>query len=310
MYYNEHIKNKGECDMLDEKTLTMVKTHPGFIAAMDQGDLSTPGALRQYGVPDETYQTSEEMHNIIHDMRTRMIISDEFSSKYVLGVILYKDALERTIFSEPMPDYLWNKKGMLPFLKIDQGLAPLVDGVQQMAELTEFDTLVEKAKDFPFIGFKFRSLVCAANEEGIKQLVKQQFNLAKKVYSLGYLPMLEPDIDLHIIDKKQAEIYLKEALIKELNDLDSDMKIMLKLTLPSEPDFYHDLLDFPQVVRMLASSSGLRQTEADKKLSENHDMIASFSRALTEGLSYQESDMEFDFHLRQTLHAIFDASNT
>ncbi len=310
MYYNEHIKNKGECDMLDEKTLTMVKTHPGFIAAMDQGDLSTPGALRQYGVPDETYQTSEEMHNIIHDMRTRMIISDEFSSKYVLGVILYKDALERTIFSEPMPDYLWNKKGMLPFLKIDQGLAPLVDGVQQMAELTEFDTLVEKAKDFPFIGFKFRSLVCAANEEGIKQLVKQQFDLAKKVYSLGYLPMLEPDIDLHIIDKKQAEIYLKEALIKELNDLDSDMKIMLKLTLPSEPDFYHDLLDFPQVVRMLASSSGLRQTEADKKLSENHDMIASFSRALTEGLSYQESDMEFDFHLRQTLHAIFDASNT
>ncbi|APB31613.1 class I fructose-bisphosphate aldolase [Vagococcus teuberi] len=296
--------------MLDEKTLTMVKTHPGFIAAMDQGDLSTPGALRQYGVPDETYQTSEEMHNIIHDMRTRMIISDEFSSKYVLGVILYKDALERTIFSEPMPDYLWNKKGMLPFLKIDQGLAPLVDGVQQMAELTEFDTLVEKAKDFPFIGFKFRSLVCAANEEGIKQLVKQQFDLAKKVYSLGYLPMLEPDIDLHIIDKKQAEIYLKEALIKELNDLDSDMKIMLKLTLPSEPDFYHDLLDFPQVVRMLASSSGLRQTEADKKLSENHDMIASFSRALTEGLSYQESDMEFDFHLRQTLHAIFDASNT
>ncbi|RHH71451.1 fructose-bisphosphate aldolase class I [Vagococcus sp. AM17-17] len=310
MYYNEHIKNKGECDMLDEKTLTMVKTHPGFIAAMDQGDLSTPGALRQYGVPDETYQTSEEMHNIIHDMRTRMIISDEFSSKYVLGVILYKDALERTIFSEPMPDYLWNKKGMLPFLKIDQGLAPLVDGVQQMAELTEFDTLVEKAKDFPFIGFKFRSLVCAANEEGIKQLVKQQFDLAKKVYSLGYLPMLEPDIDLHIIDKKQAEIYLKEALIKELNDLDSDMKIMLKLTLPSESDFYHDLLDFPQVVRMLASSSGLRQTEADKKLSENHDMIASFSRALTEGLSYQESDMEFDFHLRQTLHAIFDASNT
>lgn len=310
MYYNEHIKNKGECDMLDEKTLTMVKTHPGFIAAMDQGDLSTPGALRQYGVPDETYQTSEEMHNIIHDMRTRMIISDEFSSKYVLGVILYKDALERTIFSEPMPNYLWNKKGMLPFLKIDQGLAPLVDGVQQMAELTEFDTLVEKAKDFPFIGFKFRSLVCAANEEGIKQLVKQQFYLAKKVYSLGYLPMLEPDIDLHIIDKKQAEIYLKEALIKELNDLDSDMKIMLKLTLPSEPDFYHDLLDFPQVVRMLASSSGLRQTEADKKLSENHDMIASFSRALTEGLSYQESDMEFDFHLRQTLHAIFDASNT
>lgn len=310
MYYNEHIKNKGECDMLDEKTLTMVKTHPGFIAAMDQGDLSTPGALRQYGVPDETYQTSEEMHNIIHDMRTRMIISDEFSSKYVLGVILYKDALERTIFSEPMPDYLWNKKGMLPFLKIDQGLAPLDDGVQQMAELTEFDTLVEKAKDFPFIGFKFRSLVCAANEEGIKQLVKQQFDLAKKVYSLGYLPMLEPDIDLHIIDKKQAEIYLKEALIKELNDLDSDMKIMLKLTLPSEPDFYHDLLDFPQVVRMLASSSGLRQTEADKKLSENHDMIASFSRALTEGLSYQESDMEFDFHLRQTLHAIFDASNT
>ncbi|WP_158563501.1 MULTISPECIES: class I fructose-bisphosphate aldolase [Vagococcus] len=296
--------------MLDEKTLTMVKTHPGFIAAMDQGDLSTPGALRQYGVPDETYQTSEEMHNIIHDMRTRMIISDEFSSKYVLGVILYKDALERTIFSEPMPDYLWNKKGMLPFLKIDQGLAPLVDGVQQMAELTEFDTLVEKAKDFPFIGFKFRSLVCAANEEGIKQLVKQQFDLAKKVYSLGYLPMLEPDIDLHIIDKKQAEIYLKEALIKELNDLDSDMKIMLKLTLPSESDFYHDLLDFPQVVRMLASSSGLRQTEADKKLSENHDMIASFSRALTEGLSYQESDMEFDFHLRQTLHAIFDASNT
>lgn len=310
MYYNEHIKNKGECDMLDEKTLTMVKTHPGFIAAMDQGDLSTPGALRQYGVPDETYQTSEEMHNIIHDMRTRMIISDEFSSKYVLGVILYKDALERTIFSEPMPNYLWNKKGMLPFLKIDQGLAPLVDGVQQMAELTEFDTLVEKAKDFPFIGFKFRSLVCAANEEGIKQLVKQQFDLAKKVYSLGYLPMLEPDIDLHIIDKKQAEIYLKEALIKELNDLDTDMKIMLKLTLPSEPDFYHDLLDFPQVVRMLASSSGLRQTEADKKLSENHDMIASFSRALTEGLSYQESDMEFDFHLRQTLHAIFDASNT
>ncbi|MGY3704437.1 hypothetical protein BW731_10235 [Vagococcus martis] len=296
--------------MLDEKTLTMVKTHPGFIAAMDQGDLSTPGALRQYGVPDETYQTSEEMHNIIHDMRTRMIISDEFSSKYVLGVILYKDALERAIFSEPMPNYLWNKKGMLPFLKIDQGLAPLVDGVQQMAELTEFDTLVEKAKDFPFIGFKFRSLVCAANEEGIKQLVKQQFDLAKKVYSLGYLPMLEPDIDLHIIDKKQAEIYLKEALIKELNNLDTDMKIMLKLTLPSEPDFYHDLLDFPQVVRMLASSSGLRQTEADKKLSENHDMIASFSRALTEGLSYQESDMEFDFHLRQTLHAIFDASNT
>lgn len=310
MYYNEHIKIKGECDMLDEKTLTIVKTHPGFIAAMDQGDLSTPGALRQYGVPDETYQTSEEMHNIIHDMRTRMIISNEFSSKYVLGVILYKDALERTIFSEPVPNYLWHKKGMLPFLKIDQGLAPLREGVQLMDELTEFDVLVEKAKNFPFIGFKYRSLICSANEEGIKQLVKQQFDLAKKVYALGYLPMLEPDIELHIPDKKQAEVYLKNALREELSQLDNDVKIMLKLTLPTEADFYHDLLDYPNIVRMLASSSGLRQTEADKKLSENHDMIASFSRALTEGLSYQESDMEFDFHLRQTLHAIFDASNT
>ena len=310
MYYNEHIKNKGECDMLDEKTLTIVKTHPGFIAAMDQGDLSTPGALRQYGVPDETYQTSEEMHNIIHDMRTRMIISDEFSSKYVLGVILYKDALERTIFSEPMPNYLWDKKGILPFLKIDQGLAPLMNGVQLLDELTEFDELVEKAKDFPFIGMKYRSLVCSANEKGIKELVKQQFDLAKKVYALGYLPMLEPDIELHIPDKKQAETYLKEAIREELSKLDKEVQVMLKLTLPTVPDFYHDLLDFPNVVRILASSSGLRQTEADKKLSENHDMIASFSRALTEGLSYQESDMEFDFHLHQTIHAIYDASNT
>lgn len=294
--------------MLNEENLKIIKEHPGFIAAMDQGDLTTPSTLRKYGIPDETYQTEEEMHMIVHDMRTRMVISPEFNAKYVLGVILYKDSLNRQIYGKDFPNYLWEEKEILPFLKIDQGLAPKQNGVQLMKDLTEYDELIEQAKKYPIIGLKTRSLIGAANEKGIKDIVKQQFDIAKKVYKDGFLPVIEPNIELHIPDKKQAEVYLKEELHQAIRALPKDMLITIKLTLPEEADFYHDLIEYPNVVRILASSSGLRQTEADRKLSENHDMIASFSRALTEGLSYEETEFEYDYHLKQTIHAIYDAS--
>lgn len=296
--------------MLNEEVLNKIKNQKGFIAAIDNSDVSVPYTLTRYGIPDVTYNTSDEMHRIVHDMRMRMLLSDSFSSEHILAVILCKDTLERTIFNKKVSQYITRDKGMSIFLKIDDGLAPMSSGVQLFKQVTKFEDWIKKAKENNIIGMKSRSLILEANEDGIKEIVTQQIELAKSVHKVGFLPMLEPDIGLHIRDKKQAELYLKKHLIKEIRELPEDMFITLKLTLPVEADFYHDLLEFPQVIRIMASSSGLGQTEADNKLSQNHDMIASFSRALNEGLTYDETDFEYEMNLANTIKSIYEASNT
>ncbi len=294
--------------MLDEKKLKIMQENPGFIAALDESARRTPGALRAYGIPDETYRTDEEMFDLIHDMRYRIMASSDFSSECIIATILFKDTVKRTINRINTCEYLWEKKGIIPFLKIDQGQEPVMNGVQLMKEITDLEELFTLAKEYQIFGTKSRSLILSANKMGIKEIVDQQFELAKKALANNLLPIIEPEIDIHSPEKEQSEAILKEELLNHLNQLTKDEKIILELSLPDVPDFYEDLLSHPNVVRVVASSGGYRKAEADKKLSQNHGMIASFSRALEEGLAYQETDLEFDFALKESIQSIFDAS--
>ncbi|MGX7025535.1 class I fructose-bisphosphate aldolase [Vagococcus hydrophili] len=294
--------------MLDEKKLKIMQEKPGFIAALDESIRRTPSALRSYGIPDETYHTNQEMLDLIHDMRYRIMASSDFDSEHIIATILYKDTLKRTIQRVNTCEYLLEKKGIIPFLKIDQGQEPVMNGVQLMKEITDFDELMDLAKANKIFGTKSHSIILSANKMGIKEAVDQQFDLARKVLDNGLLPIIEPEVDIHSPEKEQSEAILKEELLGHLNQMNPDQKVILELSLPSIPDFYEELLSHPNVVRVVASSGGYKKAEADKKLSQNHGMIASFSRALEEGLAYQETDMEFDFALRESIQSIFDAS--
>lgn len=294
--------------MIDEKKLKVMSEKPGFIAALDQSGGSTPAILRAYGIPDETYQTNEEMFNLMHDMRYRIIVSPDFSSEHILAAILFSDTIKRTIEGINTCEYLWEKKGIIPFLKIDQGLDVVRSGAQMMKPIENLEEKLVEAKKHYIFGTKARSLILNANEVGIKEVVEQQFDLAKTIFAHDLIPIIEPEIDIHSPEKAKSEALLKEELKKQLDQLDDDVKVILKLTLPSVPDFYHEFIDHPNVVRVVALSGGYRKAEADKKLSENHGMIASFSRALEEGLAYQETDMEFEFALKESIDSIFEAS--
>lgn len=299
---------EGEKNMIDEKKLKIMSEKPGFIAALDQSGGSTPNVLRDYGIPDDTYHTDEEMFNLAHDMRYRIITSPDFSSDYVLAAILFEDTMKRTIEGVNTCEYLWDKKEIIPFLKIDQGLDVLKSGAQMMNPIEDLDNILEEAKNYNIFGTKMRSLILNANPVGIKDVVAQQFELATTIYKKGFLPILEPEIDINSTEKGKTEIILKEELLKALNSLDSDVKVILKLSLPKIPNFYEDLMTHPNVVRVAALSGGYNKAEADKKLSENKGMIASFSRALEEGLAYQETDIEFNFALKESVDSIYRAS--
>ncbi|MGO2084185.1 fructose bisphosphate aldolase [Vagococcus sp.] len=296
--------------MTDNQKIEKMISGKGFIAALDQSGGSTPKTLRQYGIPDNSYQTDEEMFNIVHDMRQRIMMSPEFSSDHIIGAIIFEDTMKRKVEGLFTADYLWTKKQILPFLKIDVGLLPEQNGVQLMKEIPNIDQKLADAKAHHIFGTKERSFIFGANEVGIKTLVDQQFKLAETVFKAGLIPTIEPEIDIHSKDKKQSEIILKKYLLEKLSELPTEMKVMLKLTLPSIPDFYQELIAQPNVIRVVALSGGYKRDEADKKLAENHGMIASFSRALLEDLAYQETDFEFDMYLRQTIEQIDDASRS
>lgn len=280
----------------------------GFIAALDQSGGSTPKTLKAYGIDENQYNTNEEMFNLVHEMRSRIINSPVFTSDHILGVILFEGTMEKAIDGLPTADYLWHKKGILSFLKIDKGLADEENGVQLLKPIPNLNLLLEKATHHHIFGTKERSLIKLANPKGIKAVVEQQVELAKQVSLAGLVPIIEPEVDINSPEKEEAEVILKEELLKQLAKLDSHVKVILKLSIPTIDNFYEDLANDLHVVRVVALSGGYSREEANKRLSRNHRLIASFSRALAEGLTYQQTPIEFDSTLEQSILGIYNAS--
>lgn len=296
--------------MMNQEQLKRMQSGKGFIAALDQSGGSTPKALKAYGISEDRYSNDEEMFVIIHEMRTRIIKSPAFHSKHILGAILFENTMDRYIDGQYTADFLWEKKGIVPFLKVDKGLAPLKDGVQVMKPIDGLDNLLKRANERNIFGTKMRSFIKEANAEGIKTVVQQQFDIAKQIAAAGLVPIIEPEVDIHAQDKAESERILKEEFFKQLAKLDENVKVMFKVSLPTEDNFYSDLIKDPHVVRVVALSGGYSQAEANKILARNHGMIASFSRALTEGLSANQTDEEFSAILGKSIEAIAEASNT
>jgi fructose-bisphosphate aldolase class I len=295
----------------DFKTqLKKMRTHPGFIAALDQSGGSTPGALRAYGIKEDVWSNDEQMFAIVHQMRTRIVTSPAFTGERILGAILFENTIEREIEGKPAADYLWNVKRVVPFLKVDKGLAGEGRGVQLMKPMPELAALLDKAKAKRVFGTKMRSLVKQANGVGIKDIVSQQFEAARQIIAAGLVPIVEPEVDIHCPDKAEAEELLKAAILEELHELPVGQLVMLKLTLPDKDDLYAEFVSHPKVVRVVALSGGYTRDEANERLGRNHGVVASFSRALVEGLSAQQSDAEFNAMLDASIRSIFEASNT
>ena len=295
---------------MNNEQLTRMREGKGFIAALDQSGGSTPKALRLYGVAESEYSGEEEMFDLIHAMRSRMVLSPAFNGDRVLGAILFEGTMDRTIDGLGSAEYLWQKKKVIPFLKVDKGLADEVDGVQVMKPMPDLDALCKKAVAHGVFGTKMRSVIKAANKKGIEAVVAQQFEIGKQIIANGLVPIIEPEVDINIPDKAEAEVILKSAIISELDRLSADQPVMLKLTIPDVDNFYAELVAHPRVVRVVALSGGYTREDANAKLSRNNGMIASFSRALTEGLSAQQSEDEFNRTLDASIAGIFAASNT
>ena len=296
----------------DVNTVQLDRMHSGkgFIAALDQSGGSTPKALSQYGVQETSFTNDEEMYTLVHEMRTRIIKSPAFDSQYILGAILFENTMDRKIDGQWTADYLWEKKNIVPFLKVDKGLADLANGVQLMKPIANLDELLDRAVERHVFGTKMRSVIKEANEAGIEQAVAQQFEVGLQIFKKGLVPIIEPEVDIYSADKEKSEEILKAAIIKQLNLLGKDVKVMLKLSIPTVTDFYKELMSDPHVVRVVALSGGYAQEEANQKLSQNHGLIASFSRALSEGLSFGQNDADFDTKLEKTIAAIYKASIT
>jgi len=295
---------------LNEQQLQKMKTYPGFIAALDQSGGSTPGALHLYGIREGAWSNEDEMFALVHQMRSRLITSPSFTGERILGAILFENTMDREIEKRPTADYLWNVKRIVPFLKVDKGLAAEKDGVQLMKPIPALAALLDKARSKGIFGTKMRSVIKQANAAGIQQIVNQQFELAEQIIAAGLVPIVEPEVDIHCPDKAKAEKLLKAAIREKLDKLPAGQLVMLKLTLPEEDDFYADFVGHPNVVRVVALSGGYTRDEANSRLRRNHGIVASFSRALVEGLSAQQSESEFNAVLDQSIQSIFDASNT
>ena len=294
----------------NQEQFEKMKTHPGFIAALDQSGGSTPGALRLYGIKEGAWSNEDEMFALVHEMRTRVITSPSFTGDRIIAAILFENTMDRDIERQPTADYLWNVKQVVPFLKVDQGLAAEKDGVQLMKPMPALAALLAKAKAKRIFGTKMRSVIKQANAAGIQSVVNQQFEVAGQIVAAGLLPIVEPEVDIHCPEKVRSEELLKAAILEKLNELTASQFVMLKLTLPEQDDFYSDLIKHPRVVRVVALSGGYSQEGADDRLRRDHSMVASFSRALLEGLSAQQSDAEFNSVLEKSIQSIFDASNT
>ena len=293
-----------------EDQLQKVKTAPGFIAALDQSGGSTPKALGLYGVSEDAWSNDDEMFDVVHQMRTRIITSSSFGGDRILGAILFENTMDREIEGQSTASYLWNVKNVAPFLKVDLGLADEADGVQLMKPITNLATLLEKAKSNGIFGTKMRSVIKQANPAGIKAIVDQQFQIGKQIVEAGFVPIIEPEVDIHCPDKAEAEDLLHDAIMSELNALGDNELVMLKLTLPEKDNLYADCIAHPNVVRVVALSGGYSRGEANERLARNNGMVASFSRALSEGLKAQQTQEEFDAMLDDSIGAIAAASAT
>jgi len=295
---------------LNEQQLQKIKSHPGFIAALDQSGGSTPKALALYGIKEGAWSNEDEMFTIVHQMRTRMITSSSFNGERIIGAILFENTMDRDINEQPAANYLWNVKGVVPFLKIDKGLDAEKQGVQLMKPIPALAALLEKAKSKRIFGTKMRSFIKQADTAGIRDIVNQQFELAAQITAAGLMPIVEPEVDIHCPEKAKAEGLLKAAILEKLNQLPQGQMVMLKLTLPEQDNFYADFVKHPKVLRVVALSGGYSRDEANKRLRRNHGVVASFSRALAEGLSAQQSAVEFNATLDKSIQSIFEASKT
>lgn len=288
--------------------LQKMKTTPGFVAALDQSGGSTPKALTSYGIKENAWSNEAEMFALVHQMRTRIITSPSFTGRRILGAILFENTMDSEIEGQPSADYLWNVKRVVPFLKVDQGLAAEKDGVQLMKPMPNLAALLAQAQAKRIFGTKMRSFIQQANAVGIQDIVNQQFEAARQIIAAGLVPIIEPEVDIHSPEKARAEGLLKAALLEKLNQLPVGQLVMLKLTLPEQDDFYAECVSHPRVVRVVALSGGYSQQEGNNRLRRNHGIVASFSRALVEGLSVQQSDPEYNAVLNESIQSIFDAS--
>ena len=276
-----------------DKQLQRIKNGSGFIAALDQSGGSTPKALENYGVTGEDYDNDDAMFDLVHEMRSRIVTCDAFDNERVLGAILFEDTMEREINGKSTANYLWEDKNIVPFLKVDKGLAEQMSGVQVMRPMPDLDQLLDKAKNYPVFGTKMRSVIYEPNVDGIELVVQQQFDVAKQILSKGLMPIVEPEVDINSAQKHDCEVLLKADILRNLERLNDEQQVMLKLTLPEEAGFYQELIDHPKVLKVVALSGGYSRSDACAKLKQNPGIIASFSRAFTEGLSKQQSDSEF-----------------
>ena len=290
--------------------LDKVRSQDGFIAALDQSGGSTPKALRLYGVGEDAYAGDDEMFGVVHRMRTRIVTSPVFSGDRILGAILFENTLDRDIGGMNSARYLWEEKNVAPFLKVDKGLAPVNDGVQVMNPIPNLSRLLDKANSRNVFGTKMRSVIKSADAAGIERVVNQQFEIGRQIVAAGLMPIIEPEVDINAPDKREAEDLLRDQLLAHLDGLADGENVMFKLTLPEEPGLYQACLEHPNLLRLVALSGGYSREEANRRLAQNPGMVASFSRALTEGLSAQQSDDDFDAMLDASIQAIFDASRT
>ena len=293
-----------------KEQLQKMKHQPGFIAALDQSGGSTPNALRAYGIGENAWASEEQMFALVHQMRTRIITSPAFTGERILAAILFENTMDRSIEAQPTADYLWNVKRIVPLLKVDKGLAEEKRGVQLMKPMPELGALLDRAKAKRMFGTKMRSVVKHADAAGIRDVVTQQFEIARQIIAAGFVPIVEPEVDIHCPEKARAEELLKAAILEKLGGLAPSQLVMLKLTLPEKDDLYADFVGHPNVVRVVALSGGYSREEGNRRLRRNHGVVASFSRALVEGLSAQQSDAEYNALLDASIQSIFEASIT
>lgn len=293
---------------MDLQKFNRIKNDDGFIAALDQSGGSTPKALRLYGIDEDKYSSEEEMFDLIHQMRTRIVTSKSFTKERILGAILFEMTMERKVDDKFTPDYLWNDKGIVSFLKVDKGLAEEKNGVQLMKPIADLEQIVKKGVEYGVFGTKMRSVIKKANEDAIREVVAQQFEFAKIILAGGLIPIVEPEVDINSNEKEKCEEILKREILKELDKLNEGQEIMLKLTLPTIDNFYKELVEHKRVLRVVALSGGYSREKSNELLAKNNKIIASFSRALTEGLNANQTQEEFDKTLDETIESIFQAS--
>lgn len=295
---------------MNQQQFDRVKNGKGFIAALDQSGGSTPKALKLYGVNEDQYSNEDEMYDLIHEMRTRVMTAPSFTSDSIIGAILFEQTMDREVEGKYTPDYLWEEKGVVPFLKVDKGLAEEEDGVQLMKPIPNLDDLLKRANERNIFGTKMRSVIKEPNPGGIRKVVEQQFEVAKQILAAGLVPIIEPEVDIHSKDKEKSEELLKQEILNLLDSLGEDENVMLKLTIPTVDNFYKELIDHPRVIRVVALSGGYTRNEANEKLKANNGLIASFSRGLSEGVNASQSDEEFNAMLADSIQTIYESSIT